>query len=161
MTRRLGSRALHPAVVAAVLTVLLNDQLLKRASWFPTPVSGKLSDVAGLFAFPIVTISCAEVLTRRVASARAYGTLALVTAVIFAMTKVSPTMSAFVGGVWAIGLAPLRLVLGHDLREPVRFAQDRSDLWALLALVLSVMFMTRLDRIPVESVGDASMKGPI
>lgn len=44
----------HPAVIAAVLICALNDHVLKGSGWLPGAVTGKVSDVAGLFFFPVL-----------------------------------------------------------------------------------------------------------
>lgn len=43
----------HPAVLISILVVALNDHVLKGSGWLPGLVTGKLSDVAGLFFFPV------------------------------------------------------------------------------------------------------------
>ncbi len=46
----------HPVTVVAALVLLLNDHLLKHA--WPGPVTGKLSDVAGLVVAPPLRPCC-------------------------------------------------------------------------------------------------------
>lgn len=139
MPRRPGSLALHPAVLAAVLIVLINDQIFKAAAWFPALLSGKLSDVAGLFAFPVIVVSCGELLTKRIASARSCGLVAILTITVFSAAKISHDFSLILGEAWTLGLAPLRFVLGRDQSDTISFAQDTSDLLALPAAIASVM----------------------
>lgn len=50
---------LQPAVVASLGTLVLNDHVLK-GRW-PGWLTGKASDVAGLYAFPLVVVAGAEV----------------------------------------------------------------------------------------------------
>lgn len=47
-----GERLLHPVLLIAIGTLVINDHLLKQ-SW-PSLLTGKLSDVAGLSFFPAV-----------------------------------------------------------------------------------------------------------
>ena len=54
-----GGRVLHPVVLTALAIWLLNDHVLK-ARW-PGAVTGKLSDVAGLVAFPVLLAAGIEV----------------------------------------------------------------------------------------------------
>lgn len=44
----------HPLVLTAVAVCAINDHILKGSGWLPGAVTGKLSDVAGLFFFPIL-----------------------------------------------------------------------------------------------------------
>lgn len=54
-----GDGVLHPIVLAALVVLILNDQALKSA--WPGPVTGKLSDVAGLIVAPLAVQAGAEV----------------------------------------------------------------------------------------------------
>jgi len=114
----------HPVPLAAVAALVLNDHVLKHAAWAPRLLSGKLSDAAGLFFFPILLLTLASVggSARRalpaVASAVATGTA-------FAAVKLSPPVNAWVSHAWG----PIAL--------------DPTDLATLPALALSVMWMTR------------------
>ncbi|MGE0868851.1 MAG: hypothetical protein AB7P03_09820 [Kofleriaceae bacterium] len=45
--------AVHPVTLAAVLVLLVNDWVLKPR-FGPSPVTGKLSDIAGLIATPVL-----------------------------------------------------------------------------------------------------------
>jgi len=47
----------HPLPLAAVLGLALNDHLLKGADLLPMAVTGKLSDVLGLFFFPALLLA--------------------------------------------------------------------------------------------------------
>jgi hypothetical protein len=47
-----------PLPVLAILVVALNDHLFKR--WWPGAVTGKLSDLAGLFLVPILLLTALE-----------------------------------------------------------------------------------------------------
>lgn len=56
----------HPAVLASVAVVAVNDHVLKGSGWLPGAVTGKLSDVAGLFFFPILVAALLYIVTRGV-----------------------------------------------------------------------------------------------
>lgn len=55
-----GEDLLNPLVVSAVVVLLVNDHLLKGSGLVPGVVTGKLSDVAGLFFFPILLVALAQ-----------------------------------------------------------------------------------------------------
>jgi hypothetical protein len=125
--RTLAGEIAHPIPLAAVAVLVLNDHALKHAAWFPRVLSGKLSDAAGVFFFPILLLAVTDVvLRRRVASRAVQAALAaFVTGGVFAAIKLSPRTNAYVSQLWG----------------PV--ALDPTDLAALPALALSVLFMTR------------------
>ena len=50
---------LHPAAFGAIVLLVLNDHIFKAA--FPGPITGKLSDVAGLIIAPLVLVALVEV----------------------------------------------------------------------------------------------------
>ncbi len=56
----------HPAVLASVAVVAVNDHVLKGSGWLPGAVTGKLSDVAGLFFFPILVAALLYIVARGV-----------------------------------------------------------------------------------------------
>ena len=56
----------HPLVLLAVAIVAINDHVLKESGWLPGVVTGKLSDVAGLFFFPILVAVLAYLAARYV-----------------------------------------------------------------------------------------------
>ena len=116
--------------VAAMLLVALNDHVLKGAGLLPGAITGKLSDVAGLYFAPLLVAELwtlalptgsARAVLRRVAWA------ALGFGVLFTAIKTSPEASA-----------GFDAVTGAVLRRPVRNTVDPSDLVALLMLPLAV-----------------------
>lgn len=116
------ARALrHGAWWAAVAVLAVNDHWLKGAGWLPGAVTGKLSDVAGLFAAPVVLAALLRVRSRR-GLVGAYAATGLV----FASIKVSATASGwFVAALAAAGLGWKNWV-------------DPTDLLALPALGVSL-----------------------
>ena len=120
----------NPVPLAAVLVLAVNDHVLKRAGVLPPTVTGKLSDFAGLFFFPLL-ISALIRLGRRLAGRGAddnsliSGFSITSTAAVFAGIKVSPTFNAFIASVWGSN------------------SLDATDLWALLALIPSWFWMRR------------------
>lgn len=94
---------LHPAVLAAVALLVVNDWLLKGAGGVPSLVTGKLSDLCGLFAAPLAAtaaLDCALWLVARtgrqidfsLGRGRLYGASCAV-AVAFAACKLSPDVA--------------------------------------------------------------------
>lgn len=121
----------HPLPMGAVLVLALNDHLLKGAGVLPGWLTGKLSDLAGLFFFPLLLAALARGasrLARRPAPlepTRLTAAAAGLTAAVFAAIKLSPAMNA-----WASSLAgPMRL--------------DPTDLAALPMAGLSVLWARR------------------
>src|SRR5690242_20127817 len=51
---------LHPLPLAAVAVLAINDHLLKGAGVLPGWLTGKLSDIAGLFFFPLLLTALAR-----------------------------------------------------------------------------------------------------
>jgi hypothetical protein len=110
--RWLGS----PVTAGAVAVLALNDHVLKQA--WPGPVTGKLSDVAGLVvAPPLVALLLALVRVRR--------SPLLVTGAVFAVVKTVPAAAAATSAClgWAAGPSYVRA--------------DPTDLLALPALLLA------------------------
>ena len=141
-----GSVLLHPVALAALVTLILNDRVLKAA--FPGPVTGKLSDIAGLVVFPLVVVAgweLARAAARRPrAAGRAEVALAVtVTAVAFTLVKTMPVAADWFGwglgaAQWAIAL-PGRLLGDTAVPAPVaaRVLADPTDLLALPALLVA------------------------
>jgi hypothetical protein len=107
---------LHPLPLAAAAALLINDHLLKAAEWPHPLVTGKLSDVAGLFVFPILLTA----ITRRWPAL-----WCLATGIGFALVKLSPAFNHAVEVMWG------------------RNSMDPSDLLALPVLVGSWRFLRR------------------
>jgi hypothetical protein len=162
-----GDALLHPLALGAVALLVLNDHLGK-ALW-PGPVSGKLSDLAGLAFFPLLLLGTWEVL---LAARGAWhgpslrpllGALAA-TGLAFSLVKTSVPANAAAGwtlgaGQWAAGSLPA-LVLGHPVPAPAPAAlvRDPSDLLALPALLLALAI--GLGRLPRPSPWTRRAVGP-
>ncbi|ADO69926.1 hypothetical protein [Stigmatella aurantiaca] len=132
---RLFTRALP---VACMVLVALNDHWLKGSGGVPGWLTGKLSDVAGLYFAPLLLAelwllvwpaSCASAAARRVAW------MALAVGGGFTAIKTLPEADALYE-TWLFAL----------LRRPVRNTVDPTDLVALVMLVLSVGTAQRLCR---------------
>jgi hypothetical protein len=120
----------HPLPLAAVAVLAVNDHLLKGAHLLPGWLTGKLSDFAGLFFFPVLLVALARG-ARRLAG-RAEGdrrTLAsaavVATGVVFTLLKLDQPFNTWMTRVWGVNV------------------MDATDLWALPMLPLSAAFMLR------------------
>ncbi|HEY4058152.1 MAG TPA: hypothetical protein VGM39_16180 [Kofleriaceae bacterium] len=128
--------ALHPVTIAAVALLILNDWVLKPAfphGW-PHAITGKLSDIAGLVAAPVILTSLIGLLllASRKLGLRAHPGLTrrrlvlsiIATGVTFCAVKLSPAAShAFVA------------LLSHVRHSAVML--DRTDLLCLPALLVA------------------------
>ena len=142
-----GDALLDPLVLAALGLLLVNDHVLK-ATW-PGPISGKLSDLAGLAFFPILLVSGAEIVLAlggrwRGPTVRALAVAITLSAAGFILIKTVPWAADGFG--WALGLAqwllwlPIGLLLGQPVPplSPAMAVADPTDLVALPALALAI-----------------------
>jgi hypothetical protein len=117
---------MHPLTLLNIGVLLLNDHLLKVLS--PSWLTGKLSDFAGLFFFPIVFIVLLSLLLERF--------------------RLQPDhIAALAFGITAIGFSLIKTTIGANtllvsgmerlLGLPVQIIQDPTDLIALVALWLA------------------------
>jgi hypothetical protein len=153
LTAKPGDLIAHPLALCALVTLAVNDHLLKAA--FPGILTGKLSDAAGLILVPFYLAGAAEILAWLVgrqwrASLRAFAILALLTGIGFAAVKVIEEANAVYEqalGVaqWAVTI-PFGLVTGSPIRlpRPVALVADPTDLLALPALVLAAWSQSKV-----------------
>jgi hypothetical protein len=136
----LGRELLHPLPIGAVALLVLNDQILKGSGVLPGWLTGKLSDVTGLFFFPILLFVALDLLSaRRLARppwrALAVAAAAAATIVGFSAVKLSPAANAWVGRLWG----PMVL--------------DPSDLLALPFAILGGLWIRRAPRAWLDGQG--------
>lgn len=137
---------MHPVAIAALVVLVFNDHVAKDR--WPSDVTGKVSDVAGLVFFPLLLLSIAEAARwvihrdRWALGSRALVAAIVITAVGFTAIKTwGPAGDAYrvANGVarWPLDAVP-SLVRGDDLPPvgTVRLVEDRTDLFALVALVV-------------------------
>ncbi len=137
-----GALLFHPLTVLSLLLLLFNDHYLK-AAW-PSALSGKLSDFAGVFLTPLVAFSAYELLVPRARrnveprrENRVLGLLVIATAVGFALPEIwAPADYAYRYGM-GVARFPFRalaslLNAGHwpDF-QPVVATADASDVLAV------------------------------
>jgi hypothetical protein len=111
----------HPVTAVAVVVLLVNDHLLK-AAW-PGPVTGKLSDVAGMLVAPPL-IALALSLTGMRGPTSAVAGL-IMTGTLFTLMKTNGYAAQLAESVWSSLVGPSRVVV------------DPTDLLALPALAIA------------------------
>jgi hypothetical protein len=134
----IGLRALaHPATLAAIAALLLNDHVLKRLT--PGILTGKLSDFAGLLFFPMLIAVLLGWLVhwprRRAATVGAASFAG--SALLFALLKSVPQANA-----------AARDLASSMLGLQIQLALDPSDLWALLVLPPALALWLRAESNP-------------
>lgn len=142
-----GSLLLHPASLASLALLVLNDHVLK-ATW-PGPFTGKLSDVAGMLFFPVLLVSAWEIAVNLSGRWTGPSMRVLVVAVIsatatFTLVKTLPFAAQLAGEVlgivqWVFAL-PIGLIAGRPLSPIVsaRVIVDPTDLVAVPAAGLAL-----------------------
>lgn len=127
----------HPASIAALALLLINDHVFKSSLSRALPwLCGKLSDFAFLALAPLVALSLYECVARgpeRHRRAVVLGAMATVGAA-FVAIKLSPACAQRVGALWGLLQAPFRR--GLWIAAPITV--DPSDLLALPALVVAL-----------------------
>ena len=128
--RSWASDLVHPLPLAAVALLVLNDHALKGSGLLPGAITGKLSDVAGLFFFPLLLTSlargAARLAGRDLDARRALAVISTAaTGLVFTLLKFHGPFNAFMTSVWGVN------------------TMDASDIFALPVLLLSAAFMLR------------------
>ncbi|MFO0640664.1 MAG: hypothetical protein U0183_15700 [Polyangiaceae bacterium] len=127
---RLASR---PLPLVATVTLALNDHVLKGSAVLPEVLTGKLSDVAGLFVVPVLAAGLASELgARGRALSRVAACAACVVGLVFAAIKTSPAACAW--------------LTAHGTPTVC----DPSDLFALPALVAAWVYVARVARTTID-----------
>jgi hypothetical protein len=151
---------LHPVVVGAVLVLLMNDHILKQR--WPSVLTGKLSDAAGLVFFPLLLVAVAEICRSWMGltppSRRFVATCVGLTGLVFAAAEVFPVVDGVLELAWGWTVWPVDALTGRSVRRVVMVA-DPSDLLTLPALWIAWAIGSsrapsateRLARTPLES----------
>jgi hypothetical protein len=149
--------------VGAVAVLILNDHVLKGAGVVPEVVTGKLSDVAGLFFFPILLVCVAERLMGPRLRVEALSCAA--TAAVFTILKTCPDASSWATRVWGevvcdpsdlLALPSVAVAYACMMHERGRgdvLVASRHDAraratWERLALVIAAMASVATSRPP-------------
>lgn len=126
-----------PWFLGSLAALLVNDHILKAAA--PGPVTGKLSDFAGMVMAPILILGTIEFVTGRRPGQRTAWAVALSVAAVFAAIKLDPTAA----DVYRTVMGTIHgLANGLPLR-PVRIlhAVDAADLIALPAVAVAPLLI--------------------
>ncbi|APR80760.1 Hypothetical protein A7982_06107 [Minicystis rosea] len=130
-TRSWASDLRRPLPLAAVAVLAFNDHVLKGSGLLPGWITGKLSDVAGLFFFPILLVALARgthclLRGRDIADKRSLAAASvIVTGAVFTLLKLHAPFNAWVTSVWGVNV------------------MDPTDLCALPVVPLAAAFMLR------------------
>ena len=132
-----GALLIQPVSMFAVGLLILNDHLLKDL--WANATTGKLSDVAGVFLFPLLILSVVRLLRPRRAGF-GQGTTAVANAV--ALTGVGFAAVKLVGPVgdsYASAISTIRWLaqLGAGELRPIEVVRDPTDLLVLPVLIAS------------------------
>jgi cysteine-rich repeat protein len=125
----------HPYFLASLALLVLNDHALKGSGLLPGAVTGKLSDVAGMFVAPALLAFVA-----RVKSQRGIVLAHLVVAAVFTTLELSETATAFARSI--VGLVGLRWHATSDWTDLLTLAFLVPSAW----LVLNVARATQRTR---------------
>jgi hypothetical protein len=142
-TREPGSLLLHPATLLALALLVVNDHYLKAAH--PSPLTGILSDIAGLAFLPLLAVSLAEMVASRPLSAAVFAGTAVSCGIAFSLVE----MTSFGDTVYEAGAGNLQLplrvsgIIAGQGTEPVRAASDPLDLLALPAVAVGPLLAQR------------------
>jgi len=141
-----GDLLLHPVAILAMVVVIVNDRVLKPR--YPSELTGKLSDFAGLVFFPLFLVAVAEGLRRLTGrhpwslTPLAVMRSSIVVGVAFALIKTwSPAGEVYRSAI-GIVLWPFDAIAAAMQRaelpplERVALVEDRTDLVALVVLML-------------------------
>lgn len=127
--RARSSDLVHPLPLAAVVLLIVNDHLLKGGGVILGWITGKISDVAGLFFFPVLLTVIVEAAWRQPSAVGSRRRIAwfsvLSTGAVFAAIKSVPALAALASR-----------VLGPVVCDP-------TDLLALGALAFSLRYLLR------------------
>jgi hypothetical protein len=141
-----GERLLHPLILLAIGTLLLNDHVLK-GQW-PGLLTGKLSDFAGLVFFPVFLqasweLACFVGGQFWSHSQRVLCACAVLTGAVFACVKLFPLGGQLyrygLGALHGLPATVLDVIQGEAPRVVLaRLTQDPSDVVALPALLVGL-----------------------
>lgn len=154
MTQR--SLVLHWMFLSSLLVLILNDHVFKSIT--PGPVTGKLSDVAGLVMFPILAVSTLELLRGRQTSAKTVWSVALGTAILFASMQLIPPAAN--GYQIVAGWIQWLLSGASGTPLPVRHVADAWDTIAIPGVLVAPYLHARRSRITQSTVSEELVKTP-
>lgn len=155
-----GDLVLSPWALVAVAMVVVNDHVLKAR--YGNVVTGKLSDVAGVFVFPLVALSVLEVgrwgLRRSswVVTKAEIVAGTCITAIGFAAVKlVGPVADTYAATIGSIRWSVEWVTTGSASYAPIEIVADWTDV-AVLPVLIGSLLVARA-RIPAT---DRTAAGP-
>lgn len=119
---------LHPAWLASLLLLALNDHVLKGAGLVPEVLTGKLSDVVGLVVAPLLLAALL-----RVRSMRAWVACHLAVGAVFSAIQLSAAAAA--GWSALLGLVGFPWVITRDPTDLVALPMLAASLWGFLPVM--------------------------
>ena len=149
---RPGDGLLHPIALGALVVLVVNDQVLKEA--WPGPLTGILSDVAGLIVAPLAAVAAWEIGAWVIGRWGGPSRVALAVAIVlvgtaFALVQLwSPLTDVYRVGLGVVQwpFAAFGAIVSGASMPPVRpviAVADAEDLLALPALAVSWWVGTR------------------
>jgi hypothetical protein len=142
-----GDGLLHPLALAALALLIVNDHLLK--AMLPGPITGKLSDAAGLFLAPILVVAAIELCLAAAGRRRSPGRRGLVAicagiVAVFTAVKTTAIGAVLLGAALGIGQWAGGVILTPLLGSPpppaiAPVALDPTDLLALPAVAAALV----------------------
>jgi hypothetical protein len=129
----------HPLVLISILVLLFNDHVLKAS--IPSALTGKLSDVAGLFFFPFLGGTILQALvklawpSRRWRARQALVASFVLCFVIFTGIKTIPAANEYMAG-----------LLSALFHLPVSIALDPTDLVAFLVFIPAWLLWVHIEQ---------------
>lgn len=158
---RPGDFLLSTAAALSVAVLLVNDHVLK--AWLGNTLTGKLSDVAGVFLLPLLTVAVAEgvraVCRRPWRTDRAEITAhVLVVGLGFAAVKTVPV----VGDTYEVAVGVLRRLVTFSTEPavPIIVYRDATDLLVLPVLIGSCLFLRRRRTVLRDPAGQVPAPAP-
>lgn len=134
--------ALGPLFWSAVVVLVANDWWFKKSD-FSGIVTGKLSDVAGMYAMSVLLTAWLSSPEREArSSSRSLG-VSLVVALLFGAVKLSSDVRVMAEHVWGWILVPLRLFVGELSTRPISIIEDHTDLVAIPFAFLGGQYVRR------------------
>src|SRR5688500_10373892 len=149
MGRDRESGLLHPIALAAIALLVINDHVLKDA--YPSWLTGKLSDVAGMVFFPLLAAALLAPIVR-IDRDRLLTACVIATGVGFAAIKL-----------WEPATVVCEHVLGFLQLSPgpVQIVRDPTDLLALVALAFPLWGSRHYSHHSGTDTGDPPAFGPV
>jgi hypothetical protein len=137
-----ADRVVNWPFAVALVALVANDAWAKAA--LSNTVTGKLSDLAGLYIAPLLALAAIDAVAGRRCSTRTATVTCIVTAAVFAAAKTNQAAnSAIETSLDAIRATPLHLraLLGDPaaIPDPAVITMDRSDV-ACIAIVAAAWF---------------------